>query len=108
MAMLTKVLEEDFNGLLERIEKGLMASSVSIHMESKTDFKDGESLCSIRVFERYSLIGKNRVSLNIVLFKGRGERTHLSATASGGSQATFFKLNTFGEEAFLRELEKLL
>ena len=30
----------------------------------------------------------------------------LTAITSGGSQAMFFKLNTFGEEAFLEKLEE--
>ena len=33
---------------------------------------------------------------------------HLSAITSGGSQAMFFKINTFGEQAFLDKLEQLL
>ena len=32
---------------------------------------------------------------------------HLSAITSGGSQALFFKVNTFGEEAFLDKLREL-
>jgi len=32
----------------------------------------------------------------------------MSAIASGGSQALFFKINTFGEEAFLDKLRELL
>ena len=32
----------------------------------------------------------------------------LSAITSGGSQAIFFKINTVGEENFLRALEEIL
>jgi hypothetical protein len=46
------------------------------------------------------MIGSNRVSLNLTLL-GDGQRLLLSAITSGGSQAVFFKINTFGEEAFL-------
>ena len=59
----------------------------------------------MRVYERYSAIGGNRVSLNITLFGGDGEY-RLSAITSGGSQAMLFKINTFGEEAFLEKLEE--
>lgn len=50
---------------------------------------------------------ENRVSLNVTLF-GNRDTIHLSAIASGGSQALFFKLNTFGEEAFLDKLREIL
>lgn len=41
-------------------------------------------------------------------FKMAEEPVHLSAITAGGSQAVFFKLNTFGEEAFLDKLIELL
>mgnify|MGYP000323321732 CR=1 FL=1 len=65
-------------------------------------------VCSVRIFERYSYTGGNRVSLNITLFQNGEEPVHLSAITAGGSQAVFFKLNTFGEEAFLDKLIELL
>ena len=46
--------------------------------------------------------GNNRVSLSVTLFQNGDEGIHLSAITSGGSQAVFFKINTWGEEAFLR------
>ena len=52
-------------------------------------------------------MGGNRVSLNVTLF-GSGDTIHLSAIVSGGSQAMFFKVNTFGEEAFLDKLREIL
>ena len=38
---------------------------------------------------------------------GDGEELFLSAITSGGSQAMFFKINTWGEEAFLDTLREL-
>ena len=46
--------------------------------------------------------------MNVTLFqKGDGD-IKLSAITSGGSQAMFFKVNTWGEEAFLDKLRELL
>lgn len=39
---------------------------------------------------------------------GKDGDVHLSAITAGGSTAMFFKLNTFGEEAFLEKLKELL
>ena len=47
------------------------------------------------------------MSLNVTLF-GNGDTIQLSAITSGGSQAMFFKINTFGEEAFLDKLREIL
>ena len=57
----------------------------------------------MRVFERYSYMGGNRVSMNVTLV-GNGCDLFLSAITSGGSSAVFFKLNTLGEESFLEKL----
>ncbi len=67
----------------------------------------GDVRCSVRVFERYSVLGGNRLSLSVTLF-GKDGDVHLSAITAGGSTAMFFKLNTFGEEAFLEKLKELL
>jgi hypothetical protein len=53
------------------------------------------------------MMGKNRVSLNVTLV-GNGDNLHISAVTSGGSQAVFFKINTFGEEAFLDCLRNII
>ncbi len=77
-------------------------------LEDSSDFSSGNARCSVRVFERYSYTGGNRVSLSVTLFQSGSGEVHLSAIAAGGSQGMFFKLNTFGEEAFLDKLRELL
>ena len=108
MAKLETRLQGSFDEWLNRIEEGILGGSVSATLEDASDFADGDARCSVRVFERYSYTGGNRVSLSVTLFQlGRGE-IHLSAITAGGSQALFFKINTFGEEAFLDKLRELL
>ena len=108
MAKMERTLKGDFNEILGRIENGIMRGSVSASLEDSSDFSDGSSRCSVRVFERYSALGSNRVSLSVTLFEGRDGTIHLSAITSGGSQAMFFKINTFGEQAFLDKLAQVL
>ena len=107
MAKLEKTITGDFDEILHRIEDGIINGSVSATLEDSSDFRIGDIRCSVRVFERYSVIGGNRVSLNVTLF-GSGDAIHISAIASGGSQAVFFKINTFGEKAFLDKLREIL
>ena len=108
MAKLETTLQGNFDEILTHIQKGIMGGSISATLEDASDFSDGYSRCSVRVFERYSWIGSNRVSLSVTLFQGDSGVIRLSAITSGGSQAMFVKFNTFGEEAFLDKLRELL
>lgn len=108
MAKFERILNGDFNRLLNKIEKGILNGSMSATLEDSSDFVNGESRCSVRVFERYSYAGGNRVSMSVTLFKGNDDRIYLSAITSGGSQAIFHKINTIGEESFLDKLKDII
>lgn len=108
MAKLEKMLYDDFNRIIGRIEAEILSGSSSASLEDTSDFVDGDARCSVRVFERYSAFGSNRVSLSVTLFQKGNGPIHLSAITAGGSQAMFFKLNTVGEEAFLDKLREIL
>lgn len=108
MAKLERELQFDFDELLHRIEQGIINGSTTASLEDASDFMDSNARCSVRVFERYSAIGGNRVSLNVTLFQSGSGPVKLSAITSGGSQAMLFKLNTFGESAFLDCLKDIL
>ena len=108
MAKLEQIINGNFEQLLRKIEEGIQGGSVSASLEDSSDFRYGDAKCSVRVFERYSYAGGNRVSLSVTLFQSGDGPIHLSAITSGGSQAMFFKINTWGEEAFLDKLRELL
>lgn len=96
-------LECDLHGSLFEIEDAIdsaVSKSISASVEDESYSEMGGCSCTVKVYERYSYIGGNRVSLNVTLF-ACGENIHLTAITSGGSQAVFFKINTFGEESFL-------
>lgn len=83
MAIFEKTIQnKKFDQLLWKLENEIPASSWSAELEAGSDFKEGDARCSVRVFERYSVIG--------------------------GSQAVFFKVNTLGEESFLEDIKGLL
>lgn len=108
MAKLETTLNDDFEQILKKIENGIISGSISASLEDSSDFQSGDARCSVRVFERYSYSGSNRVSLSVTLFQNANEPIHLSAITSGGSQAAFFKINTLGEESFLDKLREIL
>ncbi len=107
MAKLELTLSGDFDAILQKIECGILNGSISASLEERSDMLVGGARCSVRVFERYSYAGGNRVSLNVTLFKNENTIC-LCAVTAGGSQAMFFKINKWGEEAFLDKLKEVL
>ena len=67
----------------------------------------GDTQVAMRMYERYSWSGGNRVAMSVT-FVGQADRVHITAITAGGSQGMFFKLNTFGEESFLDTLAVFL
>lgn len=108
MAKLETIIHSEFDALLYVIENGILSGSLSASLEDASDFAYDHARCSVRVFERYSMAGSNRVSLSVTLFEVKPGRIHVSAIASGGSQALLMKINTWGEENFLEELKRIL
>ena len=108
MAKLNRTLRAPFDTVLRQVEQGIVNGSVSATLEDGSDMRTGQARCSVRVFERYSAMGSNRVSLSVTLLQEGDGPVQLCAITSGGSQAVFFKLNTLGEEAFLDKLREVL
>lgn len=107
MAKLERNLTGNFDALLDYLHDGILNGSASASWEESSDYNGANFRCAVRVYERYSLMGGNRVSLNLTLV-GEDDRLFLSAITSGGSQAMFLKINTLGEGAFLDQVEELL
>ncbi len=105
MAKYERRLTGDFSEVLHAIDEQVIRGSMSASVEDGSDYESNGVRCAVRVYERYSLLGSNRVSLNVTLIAA-GESLFLSAITSGGSQAVFFKINTFGEGAFLDQVVK--
>lgn len=100
MAIYTRSIDGKFSGTLEKIHNGILDGSLSASYEDGSDLEKGDVKCAVRVYERYSTFGGNRVSLNVTLVGTDGD-LFLTGITSGGSQAVFFKINTLGEDAFL-------
>lgn len=100
MAKYETELKGNFDEILTAVNNAIMSTSSSATLEDKSDFALNDGRCSVRVYERYSYTGQNRVSMSITLFEANG-RIFVSAITSGGSQAILFKVNTFGEKSFL-------
>ena len=88
MAIFEKTIRnKNFDKLLRKLENEIPDSSWSADLEAGSDFKEGDARCSVRVFERYSMMGGNRLSLTLTMFQNGDSPIRLSAITAGGSQA---------------------
>ena len=108
MAKFEQVLQGNFDKIVHYVEDGILKGSLSASLEEQSDFVAGDSRCAVRVFERYSYMGGNRLSLSVTFFQHAQDAVYMSAITAGGSQALVFKVNTLGEEAFLEKLKELV
>lgn len=104
MAKIERELYGDFEDILAEFHSAIMDGSISASFEDGTDFETSNMRCAVRVYERYSAFGGNRVSLTFILVESNG-RIFFTAITAGGSQAVFFKFDTVGEETFLSTIE---
>ncbi|NCC83540.1 MAG: hypothetical protein EOM03_05365 [Clostridia bacterium] len=107
MAKYQRSFTGDFDDTLRFCDATIAGGSVSASLEDMSNMQLGDVRVAVRVYERYSYLGGNRVSMNLTL-AGSGRNLSIAVITSGGSQAMFFKINTFGEEAFLDTLASAL
>ena len=102
MAKCEHRISGNFDHFLTEMTHTILGGSISATLEDSSRITLGDVRCATLVFERYSYVGSNRVSLNVTVL-GQENNLYISAITSGGSQALFFKINTFGESAFLNK-----
>ena len=107
MAMLERTLNGNFDDIVDPVHNGILSGSASASYEDGSNFSMGDVQVAVRMYERYSMSGGNRVAMSVT-FVGQADRVHITAITAGGSQGMFFKLNTFGEESFLDTLAVFL
>lgn len=107
MAKIQRELYGDFDMILNAVHNAVMDKSISASLEESSDFYENGARCAVRIYERYSYFGGNRLSMSVTLFEANG-RVYISAATTGGSQALFIKINTFGESAFLETVRKTI
>lgn len=108
MAKYEATLHAGFDSLLRTIHEEVLQGSMSASYEDGSDLLLANGCrCALRVYERYSVIGGNRVSLSVMLAE-QEDGIYVSAITSGGSQAVLWKVNTFGEQSFLDQFIDIL
>lgn len=100
MAHYEQVLTGEVDDLMTHLDREIGQGSITAKLQDRADHRLGDARMVVHVYERYSATGGNRVSLTVSVLSV-GDQLAVSAISSGGSTAMFWKVNTFGEEAFL-------
>ena len=91
MAIFEKTIRnKNFDKLLRKLEQEIPDSSWSADLEAGSDFKEGDARCSVRVFERYSMMGGNRLSLTLTMFQNADSPIRPSLGQSWGFSVFHF------------------
>ncbi|OKL51313.1 DUF6054 family protein [Buchananella hordeovulneris] len=107
MAELMRTVNGQLEAFVEYLADYVLAKSSSAHIETSSIFNSGPTKIAVLAFERYSWTGGNRVGM-VVTVAGSDNVLQVHGVSLGGSQAVFFKINTFGEESFLATLDETL
>lgn len=107
MAKLIREFKGNFDEVVEYSKESIFESNKTATLEHEVYHDINGVKQALIVFEKFSFIGGNRVSLTLNIISV-DEDISLVAITSGGSQAIFYKINTVGEEDFLlRYREKI-
>lgn len=108
MAKIECFLKGNFYSILHEIDEAIMDGNISGSCEEISTLKDGELLCEVRAYERYSWFGGNRVALNLTMLQREpGGKIWFCATTAGGSQGVLLKVNTLSESSFISQVKKI-
>lgn len=88
------------DALARHMDEAITRGSVSASIENEGQHVIGDARMIVRTYERYSATGGNRLTLSLSILSV-GNQMEVALTTSGGSQAVFWKVNTFGEGAFM-------
>ena len=104
MALSEHHVTGDLDRFVEHLDDYIISTSATARLEARSERRIGDARMVVQVYERYSATGGNRLSLTVSAM-AFGEDIVVSAIASGGSTGMFFKVNVFGEEAFLAKAD---
>ena len=100
MAKYERAFTGDFDAALSRLEQAVLDGSASASYEDGSDYRSGDFRCAVRVYERYSVMGDNYLSLTVTLVNDGGD-TFASAISAAGRGNGLGVVFNWGEDKFL-------
>ena len=72
MAKFEKTVNLPLSQTIVRVENAVMNGSATASLEERSEFTVGNARVAIRVYERYSAFGGNRVSMSVTMASAGG------------------------------------
>lgn len=101
MARAERTVKGDFQTIVKTLHDAVMNGSMSASFEEESVLSGEGYECVVRVYERYSWFGSNRVSMAVTVAGSNGIYK-ISAITAGGSQATFSRSTPSAKRTFCR------
>ena len=89
----------DFDAVLQYFHEHLSNSSSSASYEDGSDYRSGAFRVAVRVYEKFSFMGDNRLSMTVTLASNGNEIFASAITAAGGGGLV--KIWGWGENSYL-------
>ena len=100
MAKYERRFHGDFDAALAKIHDAVINGSYSASYEDGSDYVSGDFRCAVRVYERYSLMGDNYLSLTLTLVNDGGDTFASAISAAGRGGGLGISIH-WGEDKFL-------
>lgn len=100
MARFQTTLTGDRKALVAHLDAAILGRSVTADRDESVEQTVGDAHMMVLVYERFSAVGANRLSLTVSIL-AVGRELAVTMVSAGGSRALFFKINSLGESAFL-------
>lgn len=107
MAKYETILSTSLQELVPFITQKMKGSSLTLSIVDTSYIEDTNCKVLVRVYERYSMSGSNRLTMTLTLVELQ-DQVHCSVITGGWSQGMFFKVNTLGEHSFLNTMKDIL
>ena len=100
MAKYERTVSGNFSAIVNTLHNAVMNGSISASLEDESDLSNGPFRCLVRVYERYSWFGSNRVSMTLAV-AGTARKYKVTVITAGGRGAVLFKPPRGGEKSLL-------
>lgn len=97
MAKYERTVRGDFDEIVNRLQRDIMNSALSMNLVEESNYSSGETQLAVRVYDKYFMRNGNRASLSLTV-AGHGDVIFISAIGAGGGQGVIFNFSLGAED----------
>ncbi|RHW40354.1 hypothetical protein D1B31_12450 [Neobacillus notoginsengisoli] len=97
MAKYEKTIIGDFEKVVNRLERDIGNSGMSMKLVDESNYNSGDTKIAVRVFDKFFMRNGNRASLSLTVV-GYRRNIFISAIGAGGGQGVFVNFSLGAED----------